>query len=340
MVADKVTFIDDPAGSQQLAAGLGMLTAATEATEAQPARLLHRLLATAPKLHELEDILWHQRRLSLRQLARALWDSDDATAERATVRLLQLSASARREPHDRPLVAHRIHVLTRAADGLHVCLDAACSGPSNHRLEPLGAVQAGGATSCRWCKSAALSLYRCFQCGHELLGGRQERQHLFPVLTDDEDLVLLSPQRPADAERPAWSIDPRTGEARGAGATTRTLYIIERCPGCEAPLSKASRSQKDARSFRTENQVAISIVVESALAELPPFPSPDIPWLPGRGRRLHPLGAHSLPRRRLVRAALSSGGDPPCVKPPPWPYALATFVQYSQLGCVTPLEAS
>lgn len=286
LVKDQLVFVQDPVVAQQLATDLAVLATDAAPPEAEPARVLHRMLGQAPKVHDLEDILWQEKRLSLPALSTALWGSDDPTAERATVRLLQTSAAARRDAGDRPLVAHRIHVLTRAADGLNVCLNSACTAPADQKLEPFGAVQAGGSLTCRWCESATLSLYRCFQCGQEVLAGHQDVDHVLPVLDPDGMVTFLSPAKPDAHGDKAWDIDPANGEARGAAARGLALYPIERCPNCDIELRRNPSAFANGRPFSTANQVAISIVVESALAELPPFPSHDAAWLPGRGRRL------------------------------------------------------
>ncbi len=121
---------------------LGALTSTTApAEESRPAVLLHTVLAHAPMVHQLEDILWQKRRLPLSSLAELLWKGrHDAKALRATIVLLQLAAAARGHVSAYPLVPHRIHLLVRPTEGLSVCLNPECTAPEDEHLQGLGAV--------------------------------------------------------------------------------------------------------------------------------------------------------------------------------------------------------
>ena len=247
-----------------------------------PAVLLHKTLKYAPLLHKIESILWECKRLSLHDLTRYLWDTVDENATQVTALLLQLGASARIKAGDYPLLPNRIHLLARPTDGLVICLNSACIGPQNLKLEGLGCISEGLSDRCIYCHSATLSLYRCDNCGAWALAGvcDETRTCLKPVpaLWPPEEILRLTLNSYAAAERVA--IDSSTGRTDRKGTNERILFTLPACPQCKTD------DQKDWKAFAQSESLALSILAESVLAELPEYPSPAKPWLPARGRRM------------------------------------------------------
>ena len=267
--------------------------------ENRPAVLLHNSLSAAPIIHRLEEILWNSKHVPLSELAEQIFDGRSECSERAVVQLLQMAASARLEPTSYPLAPHRIHVMARPADGLTLCLNAACSGPNN--LSPsLGAVAAGYHDACEFCGNSTLSLERCRNCGEWLLGGQEAGNTIvaaLPGVREDEDdsqhfgRLLLTADDSYTADKPVY-IDPATGERRGSGGGgTVRLAVHTECPNCH---------DMNIVSFDSGAPLGLSILAETLLAEMTEFPSKEgsNDWLPSRGRRLL---AFSDSRREAAR---------------------------------------
>lgn len=273
---------DDAGHSERLRAQLARLVGARriEAAgplETRPAVLLGRTLSASPIMHRLAGILWERRRLALAQLAEALWGVADEDAVRATVALLQLGASARLAASEYPLLPHRIHLVVRASDGLVVCVDDACSGDPARRLEPFGTGGSGGEDRCSACGAATLSLHRCANCGEWMLAGELQNDRLRPARTADSTVVLLTLHPRAEGTK--LSVDASTGRRSGAAPGRPVLTVTQTCPGCGA-------DRGDIGPFASRTPLALSIVAETVLTELPEYPSPAGAWLPARGRRL------------------------------------------------------
>jgi Lhr-like helicase len=249
-----------------------------------PARLLHATLGRSPIIHKLEDILWQQKYLSLRDLARKLWGHQDEKSIRATMLLLQMGASARTDVHEYPLIPSRIHLLARPTDGLVVCLNTACSGPQIYKLNGLGCVAEGMHDHCIYCGLATLSLYRCDNCGSWALAGMHDGMEncLKPVPKGNaiEHVAYLLLTLAPVTEGEPFVLNTQTGQ-RGSknNDAPLTLYTIEKCPHCEAEAD-------DWQPFAQSIALTLSILAESVLSELPEYPAPYNVWLPARGRRM------------------------------------------------------
>ncbi|MDE2684061.1 MAG: DEAD/DEAH box helicase [Chloroflexota bacterium] len=271
------------------------------AKENRPAVVLHRGLSPAPLIHRLHDVLWDQKRVRLSELAEQVFEDGGEDSQQATVKLLQLTASARTEPGTYPLVPHRIHLMVRPADCLVVCLNTDCSADNDAKLPHLGAVSAGYHDTCGHCGSRTLSLERCGNCGQWLLGGQQQDDALipaFPRIRRDEDDDEIEVQHrlfhPILETEFAVYIDPNDGELRGSGAPgTAKLYKHQGCPNCNAEGSQIG-------SFYSGAPLTLSVLAETLLAEMPEFPgAADAKgWRPARGRRLL---AFSDSRREAAR---------------------------------------
>ena len=108
----------------KLLTGQQSVSDAREFSKDKPARMLFRGMASAPAVRSLEEILWHERRLSVATLSHRLWNEESDSAEQATVLLLRLGAAARQTADGFPLVPHRLHLLTRLPSGMRVCITA------------------------------------------------------------------------------------------------------------------------------------------------------------------------------------------------------------------------
>jgi DEAD/DEAH box helicase domain-containing protein len=279
-------IVTNSAACAVLAADLELLVArdvvasAQASAEGRLAVLLHEALPYAPRIHALEEILWSRCRLPLRELAAALWGEDTEATARATTLLLQLGAAARRRAKDLPLLPHRIHLLARPSDGIVVCLDSACTGPSERRLLGLGAITAGAVDRCPSCGGVTLALHRCDNCGDWVLAAILGDDEVRPATVDAPGKVLWLSLRDERAGAVQMVVDPRDGKLRGDGAKGVVLHDVRECPRCNADPDEAWQP------FSTGAALALSIVAETLLAELPLHPSAHAPWLPAGGRRL------------------------------------------------------
>lgn len=243
------------------------------------ASLLYKTLEQAPIIHQLANLLWERKRLPLRELAQYLWQIDNHEAISATTELLKMGAAARQEAGAYPLIPHRVHLLARPTDGLRVCLNANCSADPTMKLPLLGGVLAGVYDNCPHCKSATVSLYRCANCGDWVLAGIYNNKHIYPVAgiktTFKVDYFSCQPT-PNAIE---ITISPN-GERQGIGGKGLTVYQVDSCPRCGMNADEAWRP------FISQSPLMLSILTETALAELPEYPAPHNLWLPARGRRL------------------------------------------------------
>jgi hypothetical protein len=264
---------------------LPLLTAAVApASEDRPAVLLAETLDRAPLLHRLQEILFTNGHLRLTELARQLWDNQDQTAQVATARLLQLAAVARREPRSYPLVPHRLHVLARPASGMAVCLNTDCPVSEEVRLPPFGAVLPGAPEICPNCQKAALPLYRCQNCGTWLIGGELRENRYHPIRSTEAVVEHLTAN--VTQARRQFSKDKLKVYALGPEGTRGSegelgipVAYVERCPQC-------GTSVNDLSPFGTFSPLPLTILAESALAEMPVYPSATNAFLPASGRRL------------------------------------------------------
>src|SRR5258708_17122842 len=76
-------------------------------------------------------------------------------------------------------------------------------------------------------------------------------------------------------------IDALTGRyGRSHMGNRRLFYMIEACPWC------SDDDSENWKPFAQPSTLALSILAESVVAELPVFPAPYKPWLPAEGRRM------------------------------------------------------
>ncbi len=287
--------------------GAGAIADALEVVPAHPARFLHAALRHAPAIHRLETHLWEHQKggLSLTELAAKLWGlpeeemPHDALA--ATLSLLTLGATARQSEKTYPLVPHRIHLLARTPGGVSLCLNDGCTGPAEHRFKGYGCVVGTPSDRCPHCESAVLPVHRCANCGEWVLCGLNEGAKFrppFPFEMKKPTLFYLS-AHPAAAGADI-RLDPKDGVLHGHGGGSLGFKSVDVCPHCtsfdaeEGGTETTAEKQKERTPRKTTPFVplftapnlALSILAETTLAALPPFPSKTNDWLPARGRRL------------------------------------------------------
>lgn len=248
------------------------------------AQLLWEGLQSAPLTRQLVEFLTSRvdrRQVAMPDLAQELFNRRDSVAQAACAQLLNWCAAARPGLEDTPMLAHRLHLVTRAPDGIQVCLNQACSGP--HRWGELGALQTGHHDCCAWCGQRTVDVLRCRQCGEVFLGGTEERGRLRPAGP--------SWLRPRDFRFKVYQPNPEgtrfldgSGRATGAGGTGFPVRPLERsCPNCD------SLAEDEVQPFEVLGALPLSLVAETLLAEVPPLSTKepavrDI--LPAAGRRL------------------------------------------------------
>lgn len=279
-VAGQVRLAESADDASRLAAQSKILTSMESSIrENRPAALLYQLLQHAPVIHRLGEVLWTQRRLPLSQLARQMWGETGTDAERATITLLQLAASARPNVDSYPLVPHRIHLLVRPTEGLSVCLNPDCSGPEERKLPPLGTINAGLAEKCQSCDAAMLLLYRCGNCGEWLLAGLLDQNRYRAATADVSVLHFFSVKATKSEDSVVMTLRTDTGERSGSGAAGLQVTRTSNCPRCGADSGEF-------RPFSSGAPLTLAILAETVLSELPKYPAVHNAFLPARGRRL------------------------------------------------------
>ncbi len=266
-----------------------------------PAQFLFRALQASPVVRNLEDILYNESGnvISLEALARRLFRRSDLPAREATITLLRLTASARHRSGDLPIVPHRLHFLVRAPEGLSLCLNPQCSGPSELKLDAVGCLQPCGEL-CRHCAHRLFAVHRCDNCGEVALAAFRDMESgaLRPVFREQPGqsapttYFLLHPD--PQEELCVTVVDTATGEEIGRGDGI-TLWEAQReqpngpqhCPTCASTWSLGEDGERAVcRSLSEGRQFALSVIAETVLHDLPVYPDDTRHWKPGEGRRL------------------------------------------------------
>jgi DEAD/DEAH box helicase domain-containing protein len=265
-------------------------SAAIERTESEmvPARVLADLLEQSPLVAKLEDALWNSLSsgiIRLRDLVSSLWSDVDAGSIRATVRLLQLCARARRNGDDLPIIPHKLHFLVRAPSTISACVNPNCT-TRGHRLPGGGQLIGEARDSCPSCASAMLTLARCSGCGDWMLTAvkRYSSNTLHPRHRWHHDQNTLSSRsyvfcKPADSGEPLFKFEMQTGRCESGPTPSVSLRSLDKCDICGA----------DSAAFEpisVPDALMLPVVTEGLLVSMPPLMSADRDWLPARGRRL------------------------------------------------------
>lgn len=259
---DNTVFVEDREFCSSLKARVSFLVKPEDIQESieetAPARLLWKMLRYAPIVHRLESILWEEKRLSLRQLSKELFQESNEITQNASLSLLELAASARETPYGYPVVPHRIHLMARPVDGVSLCMNKDCSCPESRRYRPFGSILSGNQERCYECGGEAYIVLRCGNCGE-------------PYLTDHFHSYGQA--------RSAYKSERTIYRLRNATGSIGQLKSIDQCVTCEA--------DRDAiENFFCEPSFTLAIVAETILAQLPELASANHEWLPARGRRL------------------------------------------------------
>ncbi|HEU5413374.1 MAG TPA: DEAD/DEAH box helicase [Candidatus Angelobacter sp.] len=254
--------------------------------EESPARVLMALLERAPIIHQLEALVWEKRGASLtklKELSALLWPSENgADATKATAKLLQLGARARRQVDELPLLPHRLHILFRAPSTVTACANPACSakGP---RLPGGGELVSEPYDRCSSCESATLTLARCENCGEWLLAGVRRLtsntlhpRHRWQSGQIREAAYLFC--RPGEGTL-GFSFDLKSGSCEQADGEFVQMHELETCPNCGGDKSNFG-------PIKIPDALMLPVAAESLLATMPVTNASDRQWLPARGRRL------------------------------------------------------
>ena len=272
-----------------------------------PARFLHSSLRQAPLIRKMADVLADQKGnvLSLVELARTLFDGKCGIDERnATVALLRLSASARFRSTDLPLLPHRLHFLVRAPEGLSVCLNSQCSGPSKHCVSAIGCLQPYG-DRCTYCTHLLLPLHRCDNCGDWALAAHENQElsvlepGYFAESPARRTYYLLT--KPHKYQLEEVVLDSKKGEILGHGGMGLTLWKApcgfvglpsQHCPTCQSSWAVPVIEEQEpewrhtCRGLVGGRPFALSVTAETVLHDLPPYGGSSAHWKPAKGRRL------------------------------------------------------
>ena len=271
-----------PGDMQRLRESLPVNSAPAMAVCRQPSVFLHATLPVDATVCRLSSILYEKKHLCMSELAKTLWNRDDDAALQATRRVLQLSASARQVADEFPLVPHRLHVQARGSSRISVCLNDACG--DGRKLPGFGALNPRGNGVCPSCTHACLSVARCDNCGTWAFAGlRDEESGRYLPLYRKEDwekkeVRVFSPSSRA-SESKEEVLD--TKNATPAHVGVRLYYIPDNLCSCCGEKMRA-----EGRLLGQSADLAISVLTETVLTQLPPLPVKYNQWLPAKGRRL------------------------------------------------------
>lgn len=280
-----VEFVIDTDACHRIQDRLPIITGAQVAPDEQrPAVLLADSLAHAPLVHQLQDLLFDKERLRLVDLCREVWGDDNDVALEATIQLLQISAVARRQPTDYPLVPHRLHVLVRPTTGIGLCLNSDCTGSSETKLTPFGSTTPGSADTCPHCGKRLLPICSCRNCGEWLLMGEREENRYRSPRPGSAKIEYLSPsvdlvRQNLSTSKPMFLTLGPDGKVGGASELGVLVGVVSRCPNC-----RASSARFD--SFGKRTPLPLSILAEAVVTGMPTYPSAANVYLPSQGRRV------------------------------------------------------
>ncbi len=291
---------------------LSLLAPAQRVNEAmsRPDRLTAPMLADvlrfSPAVARLQNLLWADEtmpRLLLPELAAELFSQDDAASQQATRILLQISACARGEPGEWPLVPNRLHYLMRGPEGMMLSFRRDVQADAYHSLNGIGQVFSAGAdpAACGDFEDHPLTLVRCQTSGWWGVAARQVDGHLLPVPSsivlhgrNEDGEELFDPENPNQQQgmrvklfsltevgnAPSRRFDPQTGRYSGSGPGV-PLWEVTHCP-----LSGVALDKRSVGWFAARARLQLSLIAETALAAMPEFPHGNKAWKPARGRRL------------------------------------------------------
>ncbi len=266
------------------------------------APLLERLVGSSGVFSALQKILWSEgspKPIPLVDLSNCLFGGSNSESIEATRQLLQIGAIARSNPAALPLVPNRIHYLIRAPEGILLTFGS----EEEAGLFSIGdgmAIFSAGSDPAVIGDSVQnpLNLFRCNETGWWGVAGRQNDGILEPV---PQSIILYGHEgeENTDSENPELQVptpirffsikevsgapliyfNPTTGSYAGEGQVP--LWEVDRCPRSQIEFSPSSVGW-----FASGTRLQVSLVAETALANLPEFPDDSRNWKPAHGRRL------------------------------------------------------
>lgn len=289
---DRMVIANDESW-QQWTIALGALFPGLDLEWGEPkeiCRFLHRKLPEQPVFQHLYHLLYENRIQPLDTLAELVWGESSESAREATRRLLQAGAIARQEATISPLLPNRIHWSIRAPNGLFFSFahEHAPTEGQIYRIDgaPVGYFYSPGYYSRREEeKTHPLLVLRNADNGEWLLAGIEKGSGLVvseEALPKTKERLLallerLSFFRLEDLAGPVGTLleyDPISGKVGDPGGIR---------------LRKVGFSAQEKQSLRpmgSDSRLQLSVIAESALMEMPPFPGDSKGWKPAAGRRL------------------------------------------------------
>jgi DEAD/DEAH box helicase domain-containing protein len=274
------------------------------------AKFLFEVLHKSPIIIELIKYMFSEEIVSLNQLAKKTWGVTNTSSIQATILLLRLCASARRESSEMPLLPHRLHLLVRSPEGLSVCLNSNCSGPDELKMPSLGCVQSP-ADRCQFCNKITLPMHRCDTCGEWALAGHENseddivepgyfvrpKNHTYYLITPKEsqqDLIeiIINTDSASFFNNKGESIKLYKAPCpiHGGACYDKEKCARQKCPNCGVEWSVLSDDDNvrnlPCKPMKGTESLAISLLAETVLAGLPSFPDDTRRWKPGGGKRL------------------------------------------------------
>lgn len=272
-----------------------------------PACFLYESLSEAPLFRRMAEILTNEKGnvISLNELSENIFGSQTNEHHlNATIVLLRLGAVSRLRALDLPLLPHRLHFLVRSPEGLSVCLNSNCSGPSELKIASIGCLQSIN-DHCKYCDHILLPIHRCDNCGEWALAAHENQEtsilepEYYAESIEHRTYYLLARPKKLDLEEVI--VNSESGEIRGYGAEGVSLwkapYELEkspkqRCPTCHSSwYSKSDDADQPAWKQTCRHLVGgqplfLSVTAETALHDLPAFKGTSRNWKPAHGRRL------------------------------------------------------
>jgi DEAD/DEAH box helicase domain-containing protein len=285
-----------------------MVLSAEAAAEGMLAPFLRLTLEQVPVVRRLMELVFASDLLSIDDVTVRLWNENTKATREATILLLRLTAAARSNPNESPLVPHRLHFLVRAPQGLSACLRPSCTGPPNLLAEGIGCLQSPR-DRCLYCNAITLPVHRCRACGQWALAGYEnpdtgemESGHFAEVSKRRYYLVA----DPGTKDLSAVIVNPETGYS-GRGTGTRLFRAPcprhpgscndpsqctqQACPNCATSWGASPDDDEDDRDLQIQplrgaERLALSVATETVLYGMPVYPDASRYWKPGKGRRL------------------------------------------------------
>lgn len=247
---------EDEYESEQIRQELAFLVdGAAVPIKKHPAKQLYELLRRSP------HVLWLAKYLVEKQANdESIVPLSDIPVDRDTlVWMLNLAASARLDINEKPLIPHRLHVMVSETYSLHVCLNIACTAPSDIKAHPFGGIFDGRSGCCPYCQHEETAEIRhCKDCGLPIL-----------VYNSDKDETRVAPEDWCKGIRPNRTISQ-------SSLFGCLINESSTCPRCQ--------SRGHIRPLY-DRPITDTLVAETIMTHIPPISGYEH-TLPAGGRRL------------------------------------------------------